>query len=145
MHVTRTAAAMLYCTVPRRYALAEAQVARMSDFGKNDTVLYVRTHLGNVLKPGGAYACGMGAAMQCPYRGMVFIGGRGQGIRRAGRCCSRAVPAYMRGAGEGQGIWLPCKGFGGFGGPAAPTWPPHTHATGLARGGSLAAAGGAAR
>ncbi|KAG2439772.1 hypothetical protein HYH02_010649 [Chlamydomonas schloesseri] len=35
-----------------RYQLAEAQIARVSDFGKNDTVFYVRTHLGNILHPG---------------------------------------------------------------------------------------------
>ncbi len=28
------------------------QVARSSDFGRNDTVYYVRTHLGNILHPG---------------------------------------------------------------------------------------------
>lgn len=35
-----------------RYQLAYAQVARMSDFGKNDTVFTVRTHLGHRLSPG---------------------------------------------------------------------------------------------
>ncbi|CAI9110289.1 OLC1v1010287C1 [Oldenlandia corymbosa var. corymbosa] len=35
-----------------RYLLADAQVARVSDFGKNDTIFNVRTHLGRVLKPG---------------------------------------------------------------------------------------------
>ncbi|CAI9106051.1 OLC1v1005108C1 [Oldenlandia corymbosa var. corymbosa] len=35
-----------------RYLLADAQVARVSDFGKNDTIFNVRTHLGHVLKPG---------------------------------------------------------------------------------------------
>ena len=35
-----------------RYQLAYAQVARMSDFGKNDTVFTVRTHLGHRLNPG---------------------------------------------------------------------------------------------
>lgn len=35
-----------------RYCLAEAQVARVSDFGRNDTTFYVRTHLGNILHPG---------------------------------------------------------------------------------------------
>jgi len=28
------------------------QVARKSDFGRNDTVFFTRTHLGNLLKPG---------------------------------------------------------------------------------------------
>ena len=36
-----------------RHALAEVQLARMSDFGRNDTVFYSRTHLGNVLHTGG--------------------------------------------------------------------------------------------
>ncbi|XP_047059980.1 60S ribosomal export protein NMD3-like [Lolium rigidum] len=35
-----------------KYQLAYAQVARMSDFGKNDTVFTVRTHLGHRLNPG---------------------------------------------------------------------------------------------
>ncbi|KAG2489285.1 hypothetical protein HYH03_012305 [Edaphochlamys debaryana] len=35
-----------------RYLLAEAQVARVADFGRNDTTFFVRTHLGHVLKPG---------------------------------------------------------------------------------------------
>ncbi|OIT02564.1 hypothetical protein A4A49_11579 [Nicotiana attenuata] len=40
-----------------KYALADAQVARVSDFGKNDTIFYVRTHLGHLLNPGD-YALG---------------------------------------------------------------------------------------
>ncbi len=32
--------------------LAEAQVARESDFGRNDKVFYVKTHLGHLLNPG---------------------------------------------------------------------------------------------
>jgi hypothetical protein len=36
-----------------RFALAEATVARASDFGRNDTTYYTRTHLGHVLHPGG--------------------------------------------------------------------------------------------
>jgi len=35
-----------------RFQLAEAQVVRACDFGRNDTVLFTRTHLGGVLKPG---------------------------------------------------------------------------------------------
>jgi len=35
-----------------RCALADAQVARVSDFGKNDTMFYIKTHLGHILKPG---------------------------------------------------------------------------------------------
>lgn len=37
--------------------LADAQVARVSDFGKNDTLFTVRTHLGHLLNPGD-YALG---------------------------------------------------------------------------------------
>ncbi|XP_059641391.1 uncharacterized protein LOC132283465 [Cornus florida] len=35
-----------------KYVLADAQVARVSDFGKNDTIFSVRTHLGHLLNPG---------------------------------------------------------------------------------------------
>jgi len=35
-----------------KYSLAEAQVARVSDFGKNDTIFTVKTHLGHLLSPG---------------------------------------------------------------------------------------------
>ncbi|KAL3651251.1 hypothetical protein CASFOL_004253 [Castilleja foliolosa] len=35
-----------------KYILADAQVARVSDFGKNDTIFNVRTHLGRILNPG---------------------------------------------------------------------------------------------
>ncbi|KAI9228519.1 MAG: NMD3 family-domain-containing protein [Piptocephalis tieghemiana] len=39
---------------PRRgkYALADVQVARVSDFGKNDTTFFARSHLGNILNAG---------------------------------------------------------------------------------------------
>ncbi|KAK7276197.1 hypothetical protein RIF29_17332 [Crotalaria pallida] len=40
-----------------RYVLADAQVARVSDFGKNDTIFSIRTHLGHLLNPGD-YALG---------------------------------------------------------------------------------------
>ncbi|KAG1362052.1 60S ribosomal export protein NMD3 [Cocos nucifera] len=40
-----------------RYSLAYAQVARVSDFGKNDNIFTVRTHLGHLLSPGD-YALG---------------------------------------------------------------------------------------
>ncbi|XP_061992787.1 uncharacterized protein LOC133710667 [Rosa rugosa] len=40
-----------------RYALADAQVARLSDFGKNDTIFNIKTHLGHLLSPGD-YALG---------------------------------------------------------------------------------------
>jgi nonsense-mediated mRNA decay protein 3 len=35
-----------------KYALADIQVARVSDFGRNDTVFFARSHLGRVLNPG---------------------------------------------------------------------------------------------
>lgn len=35
-----------------RHSLAEAQVARASDLGSNDRILYTRTHLGGILHPG---------------------------------------------------------------------------------------------
>ncbi|XP_027335607.1 60S ribosomal export protein NMD3 isoform X1 [Abrus precatorius] len=40
-----------------KYVLADAQVARVSDFGKNDTIFNVKTHLGHLLSPGD-YALG---------------------------------------------------------------------------------------
>ncbi|KAI3708065.1 hypothetical protein L2E82_37097 [Cichorium intybus] len=40
-----------------KYYMADVQVARVSDFGKNDTIFFVRTHLGQILKPGD-YALG---------------------------------------------------------------------------------------
>ncbi|XP_043696203.1 60S ribosomal export protein NMD3-like [Telopea speciosissima] len=40
-----------------KYALADAQVARVSDFGKNDKIFNIRTHLGHILNPGD-YALG---------------------------------------------------------------------------------------
>ncbi|GAB4859421.1 hypothetical protein Ancab_010887 [Ancistrocladus abbreviatus] len=35
-----------------RYVLADAQVARVCDFGRNDTIFNIRTHLGHLLNPG---------------------------------------------------------------------------------------------
>jgi hypothetical protein len=35
-----------------QYALADVQVARASDFGRNDTTYYVRSHLGAILQAG---------------------------------------------------------------------------------------------
>lgn len=35
-----------------KYVLADIQVAKTSDFGKNDTTFFTRSHLGGVLKPG---------------------------------------------------------------------------------------------
>lgn len=40
-----------------KYCLADAQVARVSDFGKNDMIFNVKTHLGHLLRPGD-YALG---------------------------------------------------------------------------------------
>ncbi|KAK4360039.1 hypothetical protein RND71_022268 [Anisodus tanguticus] len=40
-----------------KYVLADVQVARVSDFGKNDTIFYVRTYLGHLLDSGD-YALG---------------------------------------------------------------------------------------
>ncbi|CAL9114334.1 unnamed protein product [Musa textilis] len=40
-----------------RYMLAHAQVARVADFGKNDTMFTIKTHLGHLLNPGD-YALG---------------------------------------------------------------------------------------
>ena len=40
------------CGPPPRFQLAEATVARASDFGRNDTTYFTRTHLGHVLHPG---------------------------------------------------------------------------------------------
>ena len=34
-----------------KYVLANAQVAWVSDFGKNDTIFNIRTHLGHLLNP----------------------------------------------------------------------------------------------
>lgn len=40
-----------------KYILAYAQVARLSDFGRNDTIFSIKTHLGHILNPGD-YALG---------------------------------------------------------------------------------------
>lgn len=40
-----------------KWLLAEVQVARKSDFGRNDTVFFSRTHLGNILHPGTRPLC----------------------------------------------------------------------------------------
>jgi nonsense-mediated mRNA decay protein 3 len=45
-----------------RWCLAEAQVARKSDFGRNDTVFYTKTHLGHILHPGGLVSGKLAAA-----------------------------------------------------------------------------------
>ncbi|KAM6546776.1 hypothetical protein CsatB_027512 [Cannabis sativa] len=41
---------LVICT--KLYSLADAQVARLTDFGKNDTIFNIRTHIGHLLKPG---------------------------------------------------------------------------------------------
>jgi len=43
-----------------KWCMAEAQVARKSDFGRNDTVFFTRTHLGHILHPG-KWAAGRGS------------------------------------------------------------------------------------
>lgn len=40
-----------------QYLLADVQVARTRDFGNNDTIFYIRTHLGSYLNAGD-YALG---------------------------------------------------------------------------------------
>lgn len=35
-----------------KFQLAEVELARAADFGKNDQTFFVKTHLGNVLRPG---------------------------------------------------------------------------------------------
>ena len=49
----------------KRYALADVTVARKSDFGQNDRVTTVRSHLGALLKPGDA-ALGYDLAAAAP-------------------------------------------------------------------------------
>ena len=49
----------------KRYALADVTVARKSDFGQNDRVATVRSHLGALLKPGDA-ALGYDLAAAAP-------------------------------------------------------------------------------
>ncbi|KAF6250964.1 hypothetical protein COO60DRAFT_1678393 [Scenedesmus sp. NREL 46B-D3] len=45
-----------------RWCLAEATVARKSDFGRNDNVFFTKTHLGHILHPGGLAAAAAGGA-----------------------------------------------------------------------------------
>lgn len=61
-----------------RYSLADVQVARVSDFGRNDTIFNIRTHLGHLLSPGD-YALGYDLYGANPndseldkYRGLVI-------------------------------------------------------------------------
>ncbi|XP_074262974.1 uncharacterized protein LOC141585830 [Silene latifolia] len=61
-----------------RYCLADAQLARVSDFGKNDRIFNIRTHLGHLLNPGD-YALGYDLYGANPnsselekYRGLVL-------------------------------------------------------------------------
>uniref|UniRef100_F6HI03 60S ribosomal export protein NMD3 n=1 Tax=Vitis vinifera TaxID=29760 RepID=F6HI03_VITVI len=61
-----------------KYALADAQVARVSDFGKNDTIFNIRTHLGHLLNPGDhalgydVYAANSNDMELEKYRGFVL-------------------------------------------------------------------------
>lgn len=61
-----------------RYVLADAQVARVSDFGKNDTIFSIRTHLGHLLNPGDhalgydLYAANNNDIELDRYRGLVL-------------------------------------------------------------------------
>lgn len=48
-----------------RFALAEATVARGADFGVNDQTFVIRTHLGNILKPGMLYGSHLEANFAC--------------------------------------------------------------------------------
>ncbi|GIL64428.1 hypothetical protein Vafri_18352 [Volvox africanus] len=62
-----------------RFQLAEAQVARLSDFGRNDTVFYARTHLGNILHPGDTalgYDMTASQLVGLDYEAFVNKGGR---------------------------------------------------------------------
>ncbi|XP_062113292.1 uncharacterized protein LOC133824429 [Humulus lupulus] len=60
------------------YTLADAQVARLSDFGRNDTIFNIRTHLGNLLNPGDQalgfdlYAANSNDMELDKYRGLVL-------------------------------------------------------------------------
>lgn len=55
-----------------RYALADAQVAGVSDFGKNNTIFSIRTHLGHLLKPGDyAFGYGLVDIQLDTYQGLV--------------------------------------------------------------------------
>lgn len=61
-----------------KYVLADAQVARVSDFGKNDTMFSIRTHLGHLLSPGDhalgydLYAANSNDVELDKYRGLVL-------------------------------------------------------------------------
>lgn len=61
-----------------KYCLADAQVARVSDFGKNDTIFSIRTHLGHLLNPGDhalgydLYAANNNDMELDKYRGLVL-------------------------------------------------------------------------
>ncbi|KAF4347016.1 hypothetical protein CsatB_002070 [Cannabis sativa] len=60
------------------YTLADAQVARVSDFGRNDTIFNIRTHLGHLLNPGDQalgydlYAANSNDMELDKYRGLVL-------------------------------------------------------------------------
>jgi nonsense-mediated mRNA decay protein 3 len=66
-------------TSTARYATAELQLARSSDFGRNDTTFFARTHLGRLLKPGDialGYDLAGSNATSLDYDALVARGGR---------------------------------------------------------------------
>lgn len=66
-------------TSTSRFAVAELQVARQSDLGRNDTVFFVRTHLGRLFQPGDValgYDLAGSNATSLDYDALVAKGGR---------------------------------------------------------------------
>jgi nonsense-mediated mRNA decay protein 3 len=66
-------------TSTTRYATAELQLARQSDFGRNDTTFFARTHLGRLFKPGDValgYDLAGSNATSLDYDALVAKGGR---------------------------------------------------------------------
>lgn len=61
-----------------RYCLADVQVARVSDFGRNDIIFNIRTHLGHLLSPGDyalgydLYGANLNDSELDKYRGLVL-------------------------------------------------------------------------
>ena len=61
-----------------RYSLADVQVARVSDFGRNDTIFHIRTHLGHLLSPGDyalgydLYGANLNDSELDKYRGLIL-------------------------------------------------------------------------
>ncbi|XP_021638834.2 uncharacterized protein LOC110634198 isoform X2 [Hevea brasiliensis] len=62
----------------RKYNLADAQVARKCDFGKNNNIFYIRTHLGHILSAGDSalgydiYGANSNGIELDKYRGLVL-------------------------------------------------------------------------